>query len=161
MIVKADMAFNEAKEEHQSERGEMKSSDKVAVKESSKYIDSQKYKISKRSSRNRIEDMANENKHGSYDPINILRPMKTTRIETLHDKVIRSVKVKETKEHAANEYEGNKTTGIIHTKSLGPQSYQTVIMLENDIQKDFEIKTDMNEDKVSHFQKKWERFDEL
>ena len=40
MIVKADMAFNEAKEEHQSERGEMKSSDKVAVKESSKYIDS-------------------------------------------------------------------------------------------------------------------------
>ena len=46
MIVKADMAFNEAKEEHQSERGEIKSSDKVAVKESSKYIDSQKYKIS-------------------------------------------------------------------------------------------------------------------
>ena len=47
MIVKADMAFNEAKEEHQSERGEMKSSDNVAVKESSKYIDSQKYEISK------------------------------------------------------------------------------------------------------------------
>ena len=38
MIVKADMAFNEAKEEHQSDRGEMKSSDKVAAKESSKYI---------------------------------------------------------------------------------------------------------------------------
>ena len=29
-------------------------------------------------------------------------------------------------------------------------------MLENDTQKDFEIKTDMNEDEISHFQKRWE-----
>ena len=93
MIVKADMASNEAKKFNQSERGEMKSSDKAAVKQFSNNTGSQKYKISKRSSRNRIEDMANENKHGSNDPINILGPIKTTRIETLHDKVIGSVKV--------------------------------------------------------------------
>jgi len=156
MIVKADMSLNEAKKEHQSERGEMKSSDKVAEKEFSKYTGSKKYKVSKRSSSNRIEDMANENKHEINDPIHLLGPMKTTRIETLHDKVIGSVNVKETKEYEASEYEGNKTIRIVHTKILGSQSYQTVVMLENDIQKDFKIITDMNEDEISHFQNKWE-----
>ena len=84
--------------------------------------------------------------------------MKTTRIETLHDKVVGSVKVKETKEYESSEYEGNKTSRIVQTKILGNQSYQIVIIVENDIQEDFQIKTDMNEDEVRNFQKKWEHF---
>merc|ERR1712126_174881 len=131
-------------------------SDKVAVKEFSKYTGSQKYKISKRSSRNSINETENENNRGRNDTINTQELMKTTRIETLHDKVVGSVKVKETKVYESSEDEGNKTSRIVHTKILGDQSYQTVIILKNDIQKDFQIKTDMNEDEVRNFQKKWE-----
>jgi len=155
MVEKEDMTFNEGKEEHQSEREEMKNSDEVAVKEFSKYTGSQKYKISKRSSRNSIQEMESVNKLGGNDT-NTQGPMKTTRIETLHDKLVGFVKFKETKEYESCEYEGNKTSRIVHTKILGDQSYQTVIILENDIQKDFQIKTDMNEDEVRNFQKKLE-----
>jgi len=156
VVEKGDVAFNEEKEEHRSEGEEMKSSDKVAVKEFSKYTGSQKYKISKRSSRNSIHETENENNRGRNDTINTQEPMKTTRIETLHDKVVGSVKVKETKEYESSEYEGNKTSRIVHTKILGDQSYQTVIILENDIQKDFQIKTDMKEDEDRNSQNKGE-----
>lgn len=134
----------------------MKSSDKVAAIEFSKYTGSQKYKISKKSSKEDIEDAEIE-LHNSErnDSIEGFRPIKTTKIETLHDKMVGILLVKETKEYEATEYYGRKNSKIVHTKILGNQSYQTFTMLENDIQTEFQVKTDMDEEEVVQFQNKW------
>merc|ERR1712018_662583 len=83
-------------------------------------------------------------------------PIKTTRIETLRDKMIGSLHVKETRKYEATEYHGYKTSKIIHTKILVDQSYQTSCLLENGTQKDFQVITDMSEKEIIEFQKKWE-----
>ena len=79
---------------------------------------------------------------------------KATRIETLHDNEIEFSKVKKTKEYDCSEYEGNITSRILHAKILGDPSYQTMITQTKEIQKDFQIKSDMNKDVVSNFQNK-------
>jgi len=156
LIEANEVGNNEMDKELENDEGENKNVDKIAEKEFAKYTGSQTYKISKQHSEEDIQEEQDEYKEINKDFSNTFRPTKTTKIETLHDKMIGSLLVKETKKYEVNEYNGNKTSKILHTKILGDQSYQTEVLLENDIQTQSHVITEMNEEEIIQFQKKWE-----